>query len=72
MVLLFIISATTTSFFLPGGSRESTNDAYVEARVVRISPKVSGQVISLRVDDNDPVKAGDPLLEIDPIRRQLR
>jgi membrane fusion protein (multidrug efflux system) len=72
MVLLFIISATTTSFFLPGGSRESTNDAYVEARVVRISPKVSGQVISVRVDDNDPVKAGDPLLEIDPVDYQAK
>src|SRR5881394_3038783 len=67
MVLLVIIAAATTSFFVVGGSRESTNDAYVEGRVVRISPKVSGQVISLRVDDNDAVKAGDLLLEIDPV-----
>src|SRR5438046_504530 len=59
IVLVVIIAATTTVFFVVGGSRESTNDAYVEARVVRISPKVSGQVISLRVDDNDAVKAGD-------------
>ena len=54
------------------GSRESTNDAYVEGRVVRISPKVSGQVISLRVDDNDAVKAGDLLLEIDPVDYQAK
>jgi len=39
---------------------------------VRISPKVSGQVISLRVDDNDAVKAGDLLLEIDPVDYQAK
>src|SRR5260221_9304578 len=72
MVLVLIIAATTTSFFVVGASRESTNDAYVEARVVRISPKVSGQVISLRVDDNDAVKAGDLLLEIDPVDYQAK
>jgi membrane fusion protein (multidrug efflux system) len=55
-----------------GGSRQSTNDAYVEGRIIRISPKVSGQVISLRVDDNDAVKAGDLLLEIDPVDYQAK
>jgi membrane fusion protein (multidrug efflux system) len=72
MVLVLIIVAATISFFMVGGSHESTNDAYVEARVVRISPKVSGQVISLRVDDNDAVKAGDLLLEIDPVDYQAK
>jgi len=72
MVLVVIIAATTTSFFVTVGSRESTNDAYVEGRVVRISPKVSGQVISLRVDDNDLVKTGDLLLEIDPVDYQAK
>ena len=44
--------------FGTGANLAEQNDAYVEGRVVRISPKVSGQVISLRVDDNDAVKAG--------------
>src|SRR6266550_33221 len=72
IVLVVIIVAAATSFFVMGGSRQSTNDAYVESRVVRISPKVSGQVISLRVDDNDTVKAGDLLLEIDPVDYQAK
>jgi membrane fusion protein (multidrug efflux system) len=71
-VLVVIIAAATTSFFVMGGSRQSTNDAYVEGRVIRISPKVSGQVISLRVDDNDAVNAGDLLLEIDPVDFQAK
>jgi membrane fusion protein (multidrug efflux system) len=72
IVLVVIIVAGATSFFVTTGSRQSTNDAYVEGRIIRISPKVSGQVISLRVDDNDSVKAGDLLLEIDPVDYQAK
>ena len=72
IVVLVIIAAAATSFFVMGGGQQSTNDAYIEGRVVRISPKVSGQLISLRVDDNDAVKADDLLLEIDPVDYQAR
>src|SRR5258708_8619626 len=72
IVLVVIIAAAAISFFVTGGGRQSTNDAYVEGRVVRISPKVSGQLISLRVDDNDAMKAGDLLLEIDPVDYQAK
>jgi membrane fusion protein (multidrug efflux system) len=72
IVLLVIIVAAATSFFVMDGGYQSTNDAYVEGRVVRISPKVSGQLISLRVDDNDTVKADDLLLEIDPVDYQAK
>jgi len=67
IVLLVLIAAAAVSFFASGRDLQSTNDAYVEGRVVRISPKVSGQVISLHVDDNVAVKADEVLLEIDPV-----
>ncbi len=44
---------------------QSTDDAFIEGRLISIAPKVSGQVVSLNVDDNDYVKEGDLLLEID-------
>lgn len=44
----------------------STDDATIDGRVVVISPKVSGYVRFLNVQDNQMVKAGDILLEIDP------
>jgi len=72
IVLFVIVAAGGTSLFVTSGSRQSTNDAYVEGRIIRISPKVSGQVISLRVDDNDAVKAGELLLEIDPVDYQAK
>jgi hypothetical protein len=72
LLLIVVIAAVTVSWLMNSSGQQSTNDAYVEGRVVRISPKVSGQVISLRVDDNDAVKAGDLLLEIDPVDYQAK
>jgi len=47
-------------------SHESTDDAFVEADVTPISPKVAGQVLVVRAHDNQEVKEGDLLVEIDP------
>jgi membrane fusion protein (multidrug efflux system) len=44
----------------------STDDAYVEAHSVLISPKVSGYLSEAPVDDNQSVKAGEVLARIDP------
>ena len=45
---------------------ESTDDAFIEGHVTLISPRVSGPVVRLLIEDNQVVKEGDPLLEIDP------
>jgi membrane fusion protein (multidrug efflux system) len=45
---------------------ESTDDASIEADVVSISPKLSGYIQSVKVDDNQLVKKGDILIIIDP------
>jgi membrane fusion protein, multidrug efflux system len=44
----------------------STDDAYVQAHSVLISPKVSGYICEVPVDDNQRVKAGQTLARIDP------
>ena len=43
-----------------------TDDAAARANVVRIAPRVSGQILKLNVQDNQAVKEGDVLFEIDP------
>ena len=43
-----------------------TDDAVARANVVGIAPRVRGQIIALHVVDNQAVKQGDPLFEIDP------
>jgi membrane fusion protein (multidrug efflux system) len=46
-------------------SHQGTDDAFLAANIVSVSPKVSGQVQKVFVNDNQMVKAGDPLVEID-------
>ena len=44
----------------------STDDAFVDGNTVTLSPQVGGPVLRLLVNDNQSVKAGDLLFEIDP------
>ena len=43
-----------------------TDDAVARANVVGIVPRVRGQIVALHVEDNQAVKEGDLLFEIDP------
>jgi len=45
---------------------ESTDDAQVEADVVAVAPRIPGQVLRVLVRDDQPVKKGDLLFELDP------
>src|SRR5438132_11061496 len=51
---------------LHGKYIEGTNDAYIRADAVTVSPKISGYVEQVLVADNQDVKAGQPLVRIDP------
>ena len=48
-----------------------TRDGQVRAYVVTIAPRVAGNIVAVHVSDNQPVKKGDPLLEIDPSQYTL-
>lgn len=60
LLLLGVYAAIVSTYY------QSTDDAFVEGRIISVAPRVSGPVVSLLVDDNEPVKKGDLLLEIDP------
>ena len=47
-----------------------TNDAYVTAHYAMIAPRISGQVVTVLVDDNDSVKSGQMLLTYMPLKIQ--
>ncbi len=44
----------------------STDDAYVNSHVTFVAPRVAGQVARVLVDDNNRVRQGEVLVEIDP------
>ena len=68
-VFLFVIPllAVCVGLYLyaAGGRYVSTDNAYVKANVIIISPEVSGRVTSVLVSDNQPVEANDVLLQLD-------
>jgi RND family efflux transporter MFP subunit len=43
-----------------------TRDSQIRANIVGIAPRVAGPIINIPVHDNQEVKAGDLLFEIDP------
>src|SRR5689334_8916037 len=44
---------------------EETDDAFVDGNIVTVSPQIAGRVGKVYVKDNQDVKAGDMLVEID-------
>ncbi len=50
----------------------STDDAYVNGHVTLVAPRVSGQVVSVLVDDNVRVRTGDPIVQLDPEPYQVQ
>lgn len=68
-VLLALLVAGTVLggyfYWRHGRLYPSTEDAYVEANVVRVAAQVTGPVTRVHVRDQEPVRAGQPLFEID-------
>jgi membrane fusion protein, multidrug efflux system len=58
-------------YWLSTRNIESTDDAYTDGRAVAIAPRVSGQVVSLDVTDNEFVHKGQALIHIDPRQFEL-
>jgi len=49
-----------------------TDDAYIEGRIHNIALKISGTVKAVNVEDNQKVKTGDLLVEIEPVDYELK
>lgn len=67
-VILFLVIAF---FYLTGGRYVSTDDAYIQAARVDISTEVSGRIRKINVRDNQHVKKGEILFELDTPRFQI-
>jgi multidrug resistance efflux pump len=50
---------------------ETTDNAYVQGNVIQITPQISGTVLAIMADDTDFVKAGQPLVKLDPADARL-
>ena len=48
-----------------------TDDAYVRSDLIAVAPQITGRIIGVHVVDDQVVKAGDPLITIDPVPFEL-
>jgi multidrug efflux system membrane fusion protein len=66
--LILLASAVLITLYVWGiiERHPRTDDAAARANVVGIAPRVAGQILTLNVQDNQAVKKGDVLFEIDP------
>jgi membrane fusion protein (multidrug efflux system) len=68
-IIAFLFSAIGISYaayyFLYARYHEETDDAYVGGNLVYVNSVVSGTVIGIGADDNQPVKAGQSLIKLD-------
>lgn len=61
-----LVLALVVGLYLYYRDRESTDDAQVDSHITPIAAKISGRVEKVLVRDNEPVKAGQLLVQIDP------
>ena len=52
-------------YYLHSRHYESTDDAFIDGDVIQVSPRISGQVLHVYVQDNQHVNRGDLIVEID-------
>ncbi len=61
-----VLLAFALGLFYYFHNRETTDDAQVDGHITPIAAKISGRIAKVLVDDNQAVKAGQILAQIDP------
>jgi len=71
-VVLLIAIIFGIRYWLYARSHESTDDAFIDGHIIQVSPKVSGYVAKVYVKDNQQVKEGDLIAELDARDYEVR
>jgi membrane fusion protein (multidrug efflux system) len=71
VVVPLVALVAGVTFYLNGGRYVTTDDAYVGAQKVLITPDVAGKIISVAVKEGQQVSTGDVMFQIDPVPFRL-
>jgi membrane fusion protein (multidrug efflux system) len=66
VVVLLVVVLVAVGIWWRSTFSEDTDDAQVNGHLIQVSARVSGQVAKVYVDENQVVKAGDVIAELDP------
>jgi membrane fusion protein (multidrug efflux system) len=67
VILLALLTGGGLGYYLWTRGEVSTDDAFVDGHIFTITPRVSGYITKVDVDDNEHVRAGQPLITLDPV-----
>jgi membrane fusion protein (multidrug efflux system) len=62
---LIVVAVAGLLWWLNARNFESTDDAFIDAHIVRLAPQIAGRVTVVEAADNQLVRAGQPVLSID-------
>ena len=65
LCVAIVVAIAAGVFFFYESHFQSTDDAYVEADIIQVTPKVSGHIVESYIEDNMEVKKGDLVAKID-------
>jgi membrane fusion protein (multidrug efflux system) len=66
IVAILVVAIVALAIWWHSTFSEDTDDAQVNGHLIQVSARVAGQVLKVDVEENQIVKAGDPIAELDP------
>lgn len=72
LLVVLVAALAGTGWWMYARQWEETDDAFVDGNIYPVGTKVAGQIQTVYVMDNQPVKAGDVIAKIDPRDIQAR
>ena len=66
MVVLAVLVVVAVALWWRSTFSEDTDDAQVNGHLIQVSSRIAGQVLKVDVEENQVVKAGDTIAELDP------
>jgi len=66
-----VLAAAGVGYWAHSRHFQDTDDAQIDGSISNVSPRVTGTVIAVYVSENQVVKAGDSLADIDPADLQI-
>jgi membrane fusion protein (multidrug efflux system) len=66
VIVIAVIAVAALAFWWHSTFYEDTDDAQVSGHLIQVSARIQGQVRKVYVDENQMVKAGDVIAELDP------
>jgi membrane fusion protein (multidrug efflux system) len=66
LVVVVVVVLVAVGLWWRSTYTEDTDDAQINGHLIQISSRIAGQVIKVDVEENQVVKAGDEIVELDP------